>query len=37
MTKSKERDEWIQALKQENPNRTKWTSKAVIRFVHYIL
>ena len=27
MTKGKEKDEWIQALKGENPNRTKWTSK----------
>ena len=23
MTKGKERDKWIQALKRENPNRTK--------------
>ena len=27
MTKGKERDAWIQALKRENPNRTKWTPK----------
>ena len=27
MTKGKERDEWIQALKRENPNITKWTPK----------
>ena len=29
MTKGKERerDEWIQALKPENPSQTKWTSR----------
>ena len=27
MTRGKERDSWIQSLKQENPNRTKWYSK----------
>ena len=28
MTKGKERDAWIQVLKRENPNRTKWTPKS---------
>ena len=28
MTKGKETDAWIQALKRENPNRTKLTSKS---------
>ena len=37
MTKGKERDTWIQALKQENTNTTECTPKAVIGFVHYIL
>ena len=26
--RERERDEWIQALKRENPNRTKWTPKS---------
>ena len=28
MTKGKETDAWIQALKRENPNTTKLTSKS---------
>ena len=28
MTKHKERDSWIQAPKQKNPNRTKWNLKS---------
>ena len=41
MSQGKERDEWNQALKRENPNRTKWTTKSCnricsIHFVHGI-
>ena len=38
MTKGKERDSWIQALKRENPNRTKWNSKRSDRIcaLHFV-
>ena len=38
MTKGKERDSWIQALKRENPNRTKWNSKSSDRIgsLHFV-
>ena len=33
-----ERHEWIQAVKRENPNRTKWTSKDIdsICSLHFV-
>ena len=33
-----ERDAWIQALKRENPNRTKWTPESSDRicFLHFV-
>ena len=33
-----ERDEWVQALKRENPNRTKWTPKSSDRIcsLHFV-
>ena len=38
MTKDKERDSWIQALKRENPKRTKWNSKSSDRIcsLHFV-
>ena len=38
MTKGKERDSWIQALKGENPNRAKWNSKSIDRIgsLHFV-
>ena len=38
MTKGKERDAWIQALKRRNPSRTKWTPKTSDRIcsLHFV-
>ena len=38
MTKDKKRDAWIQALKRENPNRTKLTPKSSDRIclLHFV-